>query len=348
MGGFIDNEVAGSPAHIPPYSHGAGFFACERTDLVACSDLRPDVMAAFGRQYDVPVERQYLDYRALIEKERPDIVSVATQPEPRAEIVVYAANHGVRAIYAEKAMAASLADADAMVEAVERNGVHFNLGTLRRWSTGFDAMKQVIDSGEMGALKSIVVYANGTLFNTASHTLDLVLRLNSDQPAAWVQAHLPNGDALIDGAVLRDDPTGHGIVQFHNGVTAYALLTPRSSEYEAICERGTLTSFNNGLEWQLRRSAPIDPQGRRGLVLGTFPHAEPQSRTLRLIEDLVHALDTGQPSRGGVRVARASTELIFAFIESHRRGGGRVALPLEAPAIRLQRTRAARQPTLAA
>src|SRR5262249_34110829 len=144
MGGFIDNEVAGSPTHVPPYSHAAGFAACERTDLVACSDLRPDVMESFGLQYDVPKQRQYLDYRELIEREQPDILSVATQPEPRAEIVTFAANHGVRAIYAEKAMAASMAEADAMVEAVERNGVAFNPGTLRRWSTGFDAMKQVI------------------------------------------------------------------------------------------------------------------------------------------------------------------------------------------------------------
>ena len=58
MGGFIDNEVAGSPTHLPPYSHAAGFTVGERTDLLACSDLRPDVMAAFGRQYDVPRERQ--------------------------------------------------------------------------------------------------------------------------------------------------------------------------------------------------------------------------------------------------------------------------------------------------
>ena len=38
MGAFIDNEV---PAAMRPYSHAAGYEACERTDLIACSDLRP-------------------------------------------------------------------------------------------------------------------------------------------------------------------------------------------------------------------------------------------------------------------------------------------------------------------
>ena len=65
-----------------------------------------------------PKANQYTDYREMLEKEQPDIVSVATQPEHRAEIVIYAAEHGVKAIYAEKAMAASMDEAAAMVAAV--------------------------------------------------------------------------------------------------------------------------------------------------------------------------------------------------------------------------------------
>ena len=38
----------------------------------------------------------------MLERERPDIVSVATQPEQRAAIVIHACEHGARAIYAEK------------------------------------------------------------------------------------------------------------------------------------------------------------------------------------------------------------------------------------------------------
>ena len=56
---------------------------------------------------------------------------------------------------------------------------------------------------------------------------------------------------------------------------------------------------------------------------GAFPEFEPASATLNLIEDLVHSLDTGEPERGGVRVAYANNELLFAFIESHLRGGAR-------------------------
>lgn len=343
MGAFIDNEVPDYEAIRLPYSHAAGFFAEERTALIACADLRPDVMTHFGNRYNVPPSNQYTDYREMLEKEQPDIVSVATQPEHRAEIVIYAANHGAKAIYAEKAMAASMDEASAMVSAVEANNVAFNLGTNRRWHTGFDKMKAVIDSGDLGQLRTLIIYSNGTLFNTASHNFDLVLRLNSDAPAKWVSGYLPNGDSVIEGDVLREDPTGQGTIQFENGVTAHALLTPRSSEWEAICARGTVTCWNNGWQWHIRKQQEV-PGWRACRVPEAFPEFERASSTANLIKDLVHALDTGEPTRGGVQCAYASTELIFGVIESHLRGGARVELPLTNSKVRLQRDPTARQP----
>ena len=341
MGAFIDNEVfAGRGA----YSHAAGYEACDRTTMVACSDLRTDVMEQVGTRYGVPIDAQYTDYKKMIDEVQPDIVSVATQPEQRAEIVAYAATHGVRAIYAEKAMAASMAEVESMVEVCEANGVYFNLGTNRRWDPGFDAMKAVIDSGELGALQSLIIHDTGTLFNGASHSFDLVLRLNSDTPVKWVQGHLQNGDeAVVDGRLVLG-PIGQGTIQFENGVTAYALNSGRRSEWEAVCERGVLTALANGEEWQMRVVGSTDHRGRSGLVQGEFPAYERASSTLRLVEDLVHSLDTGEPPRGGVRNARASAELIFGVIESHLRGGSRVDLPLEGSSVRLERGVAPRQP----
>lgn len=345
MGAFIDNEVPDYEAIRLPYSHAAGFFAEERTALIACADLRPDVMTHFGNRYNVPKSNQYTDYREMLEKEQPYIVSVATQPEHRAEIVIYAANHGAKAIYAEKAMAASMDEAAAMVSAVEANNVAFNLGTNRRWHTGFDKMKAVIDSGDLGQLRTLIIYSNGTLFNTASHNFDLVLRLNSDAPAKWVSGYLPNGDSVIEGDVLREDPTGQSTIQFENGVTAHALLTPRSSEWEAICAGGTVTCWNNGWQWHIRKQQEV-PGWRACRVPEAFPEFERTSSTANLIKDLVHAMDTGEPTRGGVQCAYASTELIFGVIESHLRGGARVELPLTNSKVRLQRDPTARQPRI--
>ncbi len=354
MGAFIDNEVMGYPWAQVPYSHAAGYEACDRTVLVACSDLRTEVMEQVGKRYGVPKDKQYTDYKEMIDKEQPDIVSVATQPEHRAEIVIYAAEHGARAIYAEKAMAASMAEADAIVEACEKNGVFFNLGTNRRYDTGFDKMKEVIDSGDLGRLKSLIAYSTSALFNGSSHQFDLLMRLNSDQPASSVQASLTGFqraglqvgvEDLFEGDRMLEDPIGHGIIQFENDVTAYALNTSRRSDWEAHCENGVVVSMNNGVDWEIRRPGPPDQRGRPArLMTHPFPEYQRSSSTLNLINDLVHSLDTGEPSRCGVRVAHASTELIFAFIESHLRGGARVDIPLRGSKARLQRDRGPRPP----
>ncbi len=110
------------------------------------------------------------------------------------------------------------------------------------------------------------------------------------------------------------------------------------SESKAICAEGTLTALNNGQGWRMRR---YDAEEYGGVAMPGYQRA---SSTLRLIEDLVHALDTGTPPRSGVRLARANTELIFAFTESHRRGGARVELPLVGSRVRLQRQHTPRQP----
>ena len=60
-------------------------------------------------------------------------------------------------------------------------------------------MKELIDDGSIGDLRSIILYNNGHLFNAASHSLDLALRLSGDVPARWVQGNLAVPDRSIRG-----------------------------------------------------------------------------------------------------------------------------------------------------
>ena len=333
MGAFIDNET---PPDHAAYSHAAGYEACARTEMVACADLSAELMEQVGIRYGVPKKHQYLDYREMIEAVRPDILSIATQPEPRAQIFVHAAEHGVPAIYCEKALAASLAEAETMMQAAERHRVFLNMGTNRRWAPGYDAMQAVVDSGRLGKLVSVISHTTGPLFNSASHMFDMLMRLNNDVPVTSVRANLTDAEEIIDGDRLRSDPAGEGIMQSENGVTLYALNTGRAVEVEAICERGTIEGLNNGTSWYLRESGGLDYIGRHVLVPGEFPAFEDGSSTVGLIEDLAHSLDSGEPPRGGARLAYANTELIFAFVESHVRGGQKVDLPLAGSTYRLE------------
>jgi predicted dehydrogenase len=339
MGAFIDNEVTQNRSMRLPYSHAAGYEACERTDLVAGADLRPDVLEQFGARYNVGSDHWYTNYRDLIASEKPDIVSIATQPEQRCEIILHAIEHGVRALYVEKPLCASVAEAELIRDAVKANNVAFNMGTNRRYHNGYAAMRAKIESGDFGALRSVIAFSTGPFFNTASHFFDVLVYLNSDVAPQWVQAQVFNFDELVVGSEVREDPAGTGIIGFENGVFGYAVDSSRRTEFEAICASGVITGYNNGLEFRTRTHTADESADGPSLEF------ENTSSTLNLVKDLVHALDTGEPTRGGADVAYWNTQIIFGFIESHRRGGARVELPLTDHDLRfIRRDHVARRP----
>ena len=125
---------------------------------------------------------------------------------------------------------------------------------------------------------------------------------------------------------------------------AFLLDSGRSFEVEVVCERGIVTTLGNDHEWQVREEGGVNQRGRAVLRPGRYPAFEHSSPGVHLIMDLVHSLDTGAPTRGGVRIARTNTELIFACLESHRNGGSRTALPLAGSELSLEREVTPRQP----
>ena len=342
IGGFIDNEVRGSHV-VLPYSHAAGYIACENTDLIACSDLRTDVMLEFGRQYNIEQDKQYTDYKKMIDIEKPDILSVATQPEIRSEIILYALSKGVSAIYAEKPLAASMKQAQEIFNAVEKNQAVFNLGTNRRWDNGFNILKNLISNGDLGEIKSITVFGGGGLFNSSSHWIDLIMYLNSDNKVLSVQGDVPGVADMIHNNILSDDPEGFGILHFSNGVKGYYCSSGVHHEVKVVGDKGVVNVLNNGLTWALD-PVPYDESNVNSGDPNSFPKFAQESSTLKLIEDIVSQLDGRQETQGGIRAARDATEVIFALIQSELTNGSRINFPLEGSEIVLRRNISARKP----
>ena len=331
MGAFIDNEVVGEPGVVFPYSHAGGYSSSDRTQLVACSDFREDLMEAVGDKYDIPRERQYTDYLEMVDKEELDIVSVTTHVEHHSKIVIDLANAGVKAIFCEKGLAPSLYEANQMAEACERNGTILNLGAQRRYHPGFSKMKEIIDSGELGSVQSMVITYSAGLFDHGCHVVDLALYLAGDPHAVWVQGHAPTSDELKDGDIYKDDPGGDGVVQLDNGITIYFLHTNRY-EYQVNCENGTLGTMRDTLGWFMRKGQP------RGLEEVQYPGFEPASSTVNLIEDLAKSLDSGSPPLGGIESARHGVEIMVAILESHLQNGRRIEMPLKDSSLRMTRS----------
>ena len=315
MGATIDDEVRDQPHSDMwiPYSHAAGYTAVERTALAAVSDAIPEKAEAIRRRYEAP--RAYTNYRELIEREQPDIVSVATRPATHREIVVFAAEHGVKGIYCEKPLCCSMAEADAIVAACERHGVKFNYGTQRRYMPLFRRLRELVLGGELGEVRGIVAHtAPSSAQWGLTHTSDMLMFLAGDPAIELVQGTADLGGVEFAANHLAADPRlVSGYARFANGVHGH-IVVGTGTEFEVSGTRGAVRTLSDGARVQYRRAAA------ENRILEDVPFADVSriSGTVKGIEDLVDALDTGRETQGHVRLAQRSQEMILGLVESHR------------------------------
>ena len=325
MGATIDDEVRDRPDSFIwiPYSHAAGYMAVENVDLVAVSDVIAEKVEIIQKRYNVP--SGYTDYCEMIEKEQPDIVSIATRPAPRAEITIFAAEHGVKGIYCEKPLCCSMAEADAMVKACEKHDVKFNYGTQRRYVPLYNKVRELVEKGELGDIQCVIGHCGvGSALWGHTHTADMLLFLASDSEIEYVQGTIIAADSDWEDNRLNTDPgipMGH--VKFTNGVYGY-IVAGSGSEYEVSGSKGKLRTLNNGAGISMRKA------GEWGILEDVpFPEVPRESGTVNCIKDIIEAIETGREPKGNIRLARRSQEMIMGLIESSRHGGARVPLPME-------------------
>ncbi|MBZ9821288.1 Gfo/Idh/MocA family protein [Mesorhizobium sp. CA4] len=135
---------------------GCGFFAINQmhgwrdiagASIVAICDRDPERLRIVGDQFGVA--RRYTDAAALFAGEKLDFVDVATTVGSHRPLVELAAANRVPVI-CQKPFAPTLADAIAMVRACADAGVPLMVHENFRWQSPIQAVRAVLDSGEIG------------------------------------------------------------------------------------------------------------------------------------------------------------------------------------------------------
>src|SRR5262252_6000449 len=116
-------------------------------NLVAVADNRVDVAASFAQEFGVP--KWYGCHCDLLTDKDVAAVAVITPTNTHKEVVIEAAGRG-KAIFCEKPISLSIADATEMLDAVERSGAFFQMGFQRRFDSGYIEAKHKIDAGVIG------------------------------------------------------------------------------------------------------------------------------------------------------------------------------------------------------
>jgi len=117
------------------------------TRLVAVADTNAAATDEVARQYDVA--GAYTDPERLLDDPQVEAVVIASPTHTHRELVVAAAERR-RPVFCEKPPALSLSETVAMKEAVERSGIFFQMGFMRRFDTGYAAAKRRVEEGALG------------------------------------------------------------------------------------------------------------------------------------------------------------------------------------------------------
>src|SRR5947209_5945873 len=103
-----------------------------RAQIVGICDETPARMEAAAKNFSLPADRVYTDYRRCIEQTKPDVVILCPATARHAEWTERVASFGVH-ILMEKPFAATLADADRMIAAMARTGKQLAINWPLRW-----------------------------------------------------------------------------------------------------------------------------------------------------------------------------------------------------------------------
>ncbi len=320
----------------------------ERVELVAGADISPEARQRFTEE--IGVEKTYADYRELLERERPDVVSVCTWPPLHPEMVEAACAAGVKGILCEKPMAVDLAGCDRMIEAAERSGTLLVIGHQRRLQPKFTRARELIEEGAIGEPELFCGIAGGDLLSDGTHTVDALRFFAGDAPVEWVMGSIDFRPREVRpqmvGRVGFVEPQageryttrfGHPVESAAVAALRFATGVRATVELGNAARPGYQRFHLYGTDGMIKLSGDQPAEGEPFLQVRRKGAADWEivegvdapNGFAREIALLLAALEHGTPHPLNARSARATTEVLMAIYESARRPG-RIDLPLDA------------------
>lgn len=291
-----------------------------RVCLVAGSSRDAGRRERFSSRTSAPA---YADWRVMLARERPEIVSVATYAPQHAEITIACAACGVRVIYCEKPLATRLDDAERMIAACRQSGSLLVINHNRRFQPPLRRLRDEIAAGRVGELTSAsAIWGSGRLGNVGTHFFN-ALQLVIDRRVEGVAATLdPAGRPDCRGPSFRD-PGGWGLLRFAGGL----ITTFDAGDYSRVPAR---LVFNGTLGRALVEAGTVSLEDWDGGREIWSPPTSGETSMDRAMVEIVAWLD--QDGAGAFPDSPENSletlETIVACHASHRRSGAWVALPL--------------------
>lgn len=336
------------------FGHGYDqvFNGIEGVEVVAVAD--PDAAGRAKARERSGAARDYADYRELLSREKPDLVSIAFRhPRRHLEVAQEALRTGAH-LFMEKPVTETLADADILEVTVARLQRKTVVAHNRRYTPEFQQARALLAEGFVGRIREIHIHGKQDarsggedLVVLGTHDFDY-LRWCLGDPL-WCSATVLNAGRPATAAQARDgrEPirvlgdTIRARFGFAGNVTATwdsvkaddgwnQPKGPREHWSFEILGTKRILAYQAGAGFAFLDSPyllhPANDLKWQPLPVPQAPAAPAHQRHMG--RDLVHAVRTGEPTLCSVTDGRWAIEMVTAVYRSHL-AASRVPFPLE-------------------
>jgi predicted dehydrogenase len=324
-------------------------------EVVALAD--PDESGRAKRAAEAGARRTYADYRVMLEKEQPVLVSIGPRwTVNHQQYILDCTRIGAHGLI-EKPLSVDLAEADAIIEAVDTEDL--------RWAIGFNfraspviahTRRLLIEEGLIGDILEIRSRgkedqrAGGEdLIVLGVHMFDMMVAFLG--PPLWCSSSI-----MVDGRPARPEDVREATERlgpvvgtrlqatfgFQEGINGYfSSMQNRDGNggrwgMEIYGSKGVvtirMTTVPEVFWWPEGSWAPKEARGGWKPLPG-MPKVTPgQSRAWQyqpIVEDLIEAIEESRRPQVSLHDGRMGTEMIQAVNESHVQGGSQVRIPLQ-------------------
>jgi glucose-fructose oxidoreductase len=287
-----------------------------------------EVMNGVAEALGIPENRVYTDYRACLEQTQPDAAILCPATARHGEWTCKVAEYKVH-LFVEKPFAASLQEADQMIQAAQKTGKILAINWPLAWYPPHVTSKRLIDEGKIGALLEVHYYdGNRGPVSWAVDQATSPEEARAIKNQSWFYQQNQGGGSLLDylgyGVTLgtwfldgkiplevttvMDHPPGlevdeHSvtIVRYEEGLSKFetrwgTFTNPWDHQPQPKCgfvlkgTQGTISSYD--YEQTVRLQTVDSPEGY------DIPVDLPQPPRMNPIQYFIHCLDNNEPLRG--------------------------------------------------
>ena len=308
------------------YTHAKAISMIKQLKLTACCDINKTHLKTFAEMWKVP--GQYLDLQKMLREEQIDILVIATPTRAHYENVLLALSSNVAAIFSEKPLTFDLEYSIELVKKAKELNKLLVVNYQRRWDKFYAGCKNLLESGELGRIETIVAYVDTALYMNSIHMLDMLVYFGGDVSSCVGYIDKINDTRLVHG---EKDFGGIALLKHKNGIISFIKATGESRrnhffELDIQCTKGRLRMLDDDTKYEVYKfQESYQHKGLDELALVyTKSNDDKHERVVEAYLDILDCMENKKEPKFSAMEALKSLELVSLIYKSDATGNSPV------------------------